>query len=224
MYVAKPPNHANGTIPPHRGGPAARRWLAGAAVLIAAGCSTTGSQPQPLSPTTYPDLASVPPRPVLPDTLAQRHAIQAQLVAARANAEFRAAELAYATGRAAEPPRRPEPPPAGPAVAGPARPRTGGDGTVARAYLDSSLNDIRDRGKLRQFMRRLGREAPDPFGPQTLAQALGIAAVPPPPPDPASRPARAPSANPEPGTPEFFGDVIDGGLGFGGDDPAQTPD
>ena len=224
MYVAKPPNLANGTIPPHRGCLAARRWLACAAVLVAAGCSGTDGQPQPLSPTTYPDLASVPPRPVMPDTLAQRRAIQAQLVAARANAEFRAAELAYATGRAAEPPRRPEPQPAGPAGAAPAPPRTGGDGAVARAYLDSSLNDVRDRGKLRQFMRRLGREAPDPFGPQTLAQALGLTAAPPPPPDPAALPARAPTADPEPGTPEFFGDMLDGGLGFGGDDPAQTPD
>ena len=52
----------------------------------------------------------------------------------------------------------------------------------------AALNDIRDRGKLRQFMRRLGREAPDPAGPQTLAQAVGLADP------PAVRQAEAPWA------------------------------
>jgi hypothetical protein len=59
-------------------------------------------------------------------------------------------------------------------VAAPAAVRPAGDGAIARAYLDSSLNDVRDRGKLRQFMRRIGREAPDPAGPRTVAEALGL--------------------------------------------------
>ena len=54
------------------------------------------------------------------------------------NADRRAAELAYATGRAAEPPPPlPAPSAAPPAAAAPPQP-PGGDGAVARAYLDSS--------------------------------------------------------------------------------------
>jgi hypothetical protein len=183
-------------------------------VALAAGCNPTATGPQPLSPTTYPDLATVPPRPVLTDTLADRQAIQRQLVGARSNAEFRAAELAYATGRTTEPPQRPTPPAAAPVAAAPKLPRPGGDGAVARAYLDSSLNDIRDRGKLRQFMRRLGREAPDPFGPQTLAQAVGLA--------PEPNPSDPAAVEAQPGTIEHFGDFLRGALGFG-DDAADPP-
>ena len=215
VYVAKPPQIANGTIRPHRGGARLRAPGFGVALaLLVAACGQGASGPQPLSPTTYPDLASVPPRPVLPDTLEDRRAIQGELVAARREAEFRAAELAYATGRAADPPRRPPPAAAAPAAAGPKPPKRAGDGLVARAYLDSSLNDIRDRGKLRQFMRRLGREAPDPFGPQTLAQAVGLADE--------TAPPEPVTTEAQPGTIEYFGDFLRGALGFG-DDAADPP-
>ena len=52
------------------------------------------------------------------------------------------------------------------------------------------FNDVRDRGKLRQFMLRLGREAPDPFGPRSLAEALGLQSPPEPPPAPDPAAAR----------------------------------
>ncbi len=218
MYVAKPPKLANGTIPPQAIRDVVRQQafsLSCAVALLAAGCSPASNGPQPASPTTYPDLASVPPRPVL-GTLADRQAIQHQLVAARRDADFRAAELAYETGRAAEPPPRPSPAAAPPTAAAPGPPRPGGGGAVARAYLDSSLNDIRDRGKLRQFMRRLGREAPDPFGPQTLAQAVGLTPTPP------ERGVAA--AGPQPGTFDHFSDFLRGALGFGDDSPDPPPD
>ena len=133
------------------------------------------------SPTTYPDLASVPPRPG-----SGRHAGAApgdpaasSLPIAPERRLRRAAELAYATGRGRSRRRR-RPGAVGRSRRPPRRRRGRRPATarVARAYLDSSLNDIRDRGKLRQFMRRLGREAPDPAGPQTLAQAVGLAPVP----------------------------------------------
>ncbi|MGD9510444.1 MAG: hypothetical protein AB7I59_26130 [Geminicoccaceae bacterium] len=118
----------------------------------------------------------MPPRPVLSDTPAQRQELQASLAAAGAASDRRTAEFLYEIGRGPEPP--PPPPPPAPAAPGLPPPQVGGDGQVARAYLDSSLIEVRDRGKLRQFMRRLTREAPDPAGPRTLAQALGLAAGP----------------------------------------------
>jgi hypothetical protein len=180
------------------------------ALLALAGCDPAPAPPQPASPTTYPDLASVPPRPVLGETPQQRREIQAELVRARQNASRRAAELAYATGRGPEPPPIPTPPPAPPAAAAAPRQPPGGDGAVARAYLDTALNDIRDRGKLRQFMRRMGREAPDPAGPQTLAQAVGLADPP-----PSAKPRRP--GQPEPAPPESFGDYLWGMFGLGED-------
>jgi hypothetical protein len=176
VYVAKTPRLAIWPSPS-----VARRGEllhVGVAVLLLAGCAdgpSSGESPaRPASPATYPDLASVPPRPVLSDTTAQRQQLQASLVSAREAADRRAAEFLYEIGRGPEPP--PPPPPAPPAAPGLPPPEVGGDGRVARAYLDSSLIEVRDRGKLRQFMRRLAREAPDPSGPATLAQALGLVA------------------------------------------------
>jgi hypothetical protein len=80
--------------------------------------------------------------------------------------------------------------------------------------MENSLKDIRDRGKLRQFMRRLEREAPDPIGAQTLAQAVGLAPIP-----NAAKPA---GSGPQPGTLEYFGDYVRGVFGFG-DDPEDPP-
>jgi hypothetical protein len=214
VYLAKQRILANGTIPPQserRDGRCRAGSLCLAAALLIGGCGTSSDAPRPASPTTYPDLASVPPRPQLTDTLADRAAIQAQLVKARQNAEFRAAELAYATGRAAAPPTPPAPPGPPPPRA-PRRPAVAGDGAVARAYLDSSLSDVRDRGKLRQFMRRLDREAPDPFGPQTLAQAVGLAAEP------------GAASEPQPGTAEDFGDFLRDAFGFGDEEADGPPD
>ena len=213
VYVAKPPMSAKGTSMPQGHSGVLRHLACGfacASILLVAACDPASTPPKPASPTTYPDLASVPPRPVLADTLEQRREIQHELAAARNNAERRAAEVAYATGRAAEPPPPlPAPSAAPPAGAAPPQP-PGGDGAVARAYLDSALNDIRDRGKLRQFMRRMGREAPDPAGPQTLAQAVGLADPP-----PSAKPRRP--GQPEPAPPESFGDYLWGMFGLGED-------
>jgi hypothetical protein len=147
------------------------------------------SPARPASPASYPDLADIPPRPKLSETLEQRREMGNQLAAERENAIRRAAEFAYAAGRAAAPPPAPPVGPAAGAAAPPAGPPAG-DASVARAYLDSSFNDVRDRGKLRQFMLRLGREAPDPAGPRSLAQALGLETPPdaPPAPEPAAAP------------------------------------
>lgn len=144
------------------------------------------SPARPLPPGPYPDLASVPPRPQLSYTVEQRQQIANQLVADRENARYAAARLAYATGAATEPPPPPPPPPA-PAPAPPPVPPAAGDAGIAASYLESNLADVRDTGKLRQFMRRLDREAPDPAGPATLAEALGL-----------SRPSDPP-ASPGPG-------------------------
>ena len=78
---------------------------------------------------------------------------------------------------------------------------------IARAYLDSSLTELRDRGKLRQFMRRLAREAPDPAGPRTVVQALGLVATP-----EAGTSARPRLSRPQPQAPnplDRFGDFDD---------------
>ena len=131
------------------------------------------SPARPVPPGPYPDLASVPPRPQLSYTVAQRQEIANQLVADRAHAQYAAAQLAYATGAADAPPAPPEPPPAA-APAPPPPVAAEGDAGIANAYLATNLSDVRDTGKLRQFMRRLDREAPDPWGPRTLAEAVGL--------------------------------------------------
>ena len=59
-------------------------------------------------------------------------------------------------------------------------------------------------------MRRMGREAPDPAGPQTLAQAVGLADPP-----PSAKPRRP--GQPEPVPPESFGDYLWGMFGLGED-------
>ena len=220
VYVAKPPKLANGPIRPQAGSGVLRHLgalLAGSLMLAVSACDPAAppgqSPPLPASPTTYPDLASVPPRPALADTLAERHKIQAQLVGARQDAEYRAAEIAYETGQAAAPPP-PRPTAAAPTPAAPPAGRPAGDGAVARAYLDNSLSDIRDRGKLRQFMRRLDRDAPDPVGAQTLAQAVGLAPIP--------AHAQPPSPWPQPGTLEYIGGYLRGVFGFGDELPDRT--
>ncbi len=77
---------------------------------------------------------------------------------------------------------------------------------IARAYLDNSLTELRDRGKLRQFMRRLAREAPDPAGPRTVVQALGLVATPEADTSaPTAQPAAPPASNPL----DRFGDFDD---------------
>ena len=184
MYLANAPQIANGAF--GSGGSAAGRrrtplslgWGSALSLLLLLGaCEPTtapGKSPaRPASPTTYPDLASVPARPIFSDTLEERSALGNQLAADRENAIRRAAELDYAAGRGPAPP----PAPAVGSAASPAAPPAGppaGDASVAQAYVASSFNDVRDRGKLRQFMLRLGREAPDPAGPSSLAQALGL--------------------------------------------------
>lgn len=190
-----------------------RRAGCGLALLALGGCgggTPSGEAPaQPLSPTTYPDLASVPPRPELQDTTEQRRQLQANLASAGHAADRRAAEIRYETGRGPQPPPLQ---PAGPAAAPPpAAPIVGGDGRIARSYLDSSLTEVRDRGKLRQFMRRMTREAPDPFGPNTVVEALGLVATPP----ADATAAEAQPQVPQPATPqavdprERFGDFSD---------------
>lgn len=193
VYLAKAPPIANGAVGPAHASTWRCGWSAGLGLILLLGAcepATTGGQSpaRPASPTTYPDLASVPSRPVFRDTLAQRGELGRELAADREAALRRAAELDYAAGRGPAPPPIPAaaPAPAAPAAA-PAGPPAG-DSSVARAYVANSFSDVRDRGKLRQFMLRLGREAPDPFGPRSLAEALGLESPPeqPPAPDPAA--------------------------------------
>jgi hypothetical protein len=156
-----------------------RRALARSLALAAllAGCGSGASPPAPASPADYPDLASVPARPNLSYTVEQRQAIGDALVADRANARYRQAELAYATGRSSTPPPAPPAPPPPEPAAGPDPPAAPppGAGPIARGYVDAVLNAAADEGKLRHFMRRLERPIPDPYGPRTVTQAVGLA-------------------------------------------------
>ena len=215
VYVAKPSSSAIAAASEAGMAHVAGRFFMAArpsAPLLA--CSAAGedgrSPSRPASPQTYPDLASVPARPTGLEGLKQRQALQGDLTAAREAANRRAAQLAYEVGRAAEPPPPPPPPAAVPAAAVP-RPQTGGDGALARAYLATSASDIRDRGKLRQFMTRLGREAPDPFGPRTLAEALGLAGQTqaPGPAQPQPEPVGRPRADPLERFGDFSNDELD---------------
>jgi hypothetical protein len=156
--------------------------------LLLAGCQASGppgtSPATPASPTAYPDLASVPPRPQLGYTIEQRREIAAGLVADRANARYREAGLAYATGRADSPPS--EPPVAQPepvAASAPEAPPPAGDGTAARRYVEEALDSAADDDDLDDFVQKIERRIPDPYGPATLTQALGLA------PRPATEPA-----------------------------------
>ncbi len=196
-------------------------------LALLAACQTAAtkpgeSPPRPVPPGEYPDLASVPPRPQLSYTVAQRAAIGNQLVADRANARYRGAELAYATGATKEPPAPPSTTVA-PANAAPPLPITAGDPDVARAYVRSDLIIAADKGKLRQLMRRLEQRAPDPVGPATLTEAVGLTA-------PSTVPAPAAGANPGGDAPTAL-DRLGGLLGLDDDasaaaaakDAAATP-
>ena len=194
------------------------RWRGGlAALMLLAGCQgdpAPGISPAtPATPATYPDLASVPPRPNLSYTIEQRNEIARGLVADRANARHRQAELAYATGRSDTPPPPPPPPPPPAPSAAPAAPEppVPGAADIARDYVDANLNAASDDGELRDFMRRMERKIPDPYGPRTVTQAIGLA-----PPDPAAA---------EEGTLDGFGSFLGGVLGLeatGNDAPSDA--
>lgn len=246
MYVVKPPTAANrADAPGRRVAPRPRPTLrrAGApalalALLLAAGCAAGSGRPgdgpaTPLSPAVYPDLASVPPRPQLGYTIEQRNGIADALVADRANALRRQADLARATGgpagpppepaaaapspadAAAAPPRVDPSPPSAPAPPAAPAPPVAGDGRLARGYVEANLNDIQDNGRLRKFLRRVERPIPDPYGPRTVTQLLGLA-----PEDPAA--ANEGAADALNGFGSFLGGVL--GLeragGGAGDGPA----
>ncbi|MFZ1425208.1 MAG: hypothetical protein WAS21_00390, partial [Geminicoccaceae bacterium] len=89
-----------------------------------------------------------------------------------------------------------------------------GDASIAASYLDTNLSDVRDTGKLRQFMRRLDREAPDPVGPATVAELLGFGG----PSDPPAPPNQAPQQPQDnPATSSVLGGVL------GVDEATSTP-
>lgn len=194
-------------------------------VALLASCQSTApapgdSPPRPVPPGDYPDLASVPPRPQLSYTVEQRRAIGNQLVADRANARYRAAELAYATGATSEPPVPAVADVAQPAGAVPAPVAPVGDPGIARAYVRSDLTIAADRGKLRQLMRRLEQPAPDPVGPASLVEAVGLIApsAVPAPADGAEVPTAAAPSN----ALDRFGDYLGGLLGFDDGAAAST--
>jgi hypothetical protein len=260
VYVVSPPIVANGhvgAITPssaaryatgshdRRGISLQRRMLPMALVLLGllSGCQPAAapepgvSPALPASPTAYPDLASVPPRPRLTYTVEQRREIADELVADRENARYRSEELAYATGRRDTPPA-PLPPPAPPAPAAAPPPAAGpppGDGEIARQYVEASLNEASDDRDLGDFMKRLDRKVPDPAGPGTLVEAVK-AVVPGGPaqgraqPSAEATPAPTPAAPsiaavgvdngepapPQPGALERFGSFLGGVLGLEG--------
>ncbi len=166
------------------------------------------SPARPVPPGPYPDLASIPPRPQLGYTVEQRREIGNQLVADREHARYAAAQLAYATGATTEQPQPPAPPPAA-APAPPPPPSPEGDASIAAAYLDTNLSDVRDTGKLRQFMRRLDREAPDPAGPATIAELLGFGG-------PSDPPTATPQVPEQPRDDATAPNVLGGVLGVDG--------
>jgi hypothetical protein len=264
VYVVNPPSAANdpkraiSSWHPARyatGSPEARGillqrstiggWIL--ALLLLGGCQEpagSGTSPAvPAAPGDYPDLASVPPRPQLSYTIEQRREIADQLVADRENARHREAELAYATGRSDTPPppppaaappapEAPQPAPAAPAAAAPVEPA--GDAAIARAYVDENLNASNTNRRLHRFMRRLERKAPDPYGPASIAEAVGLAgsaepaageAAPPAEAPPAAPPATSGGAEAQPGALQRFGSYLGGILGVEGDtkEPAAAP-
>ena len=200
VYVGKSPQIANGAV-----GLPDRRWsaphaviapmraVAGLALLLLLGACEPAAAPgqspaRPASPASYPDLAERPAAAQLSDTLEQRSEIGNQLAADRENAIRRAAELAYAAGRGRSPAARRR---RVGAAAGAAAPPRWPTSRATRAWREPTWTAAstmsRDRGKLRQFMLRLGREAPDPAGPRSLAQALGLETPPDAPPAPVRR-------------------------------------
>lgn len=214
----QPASHATGPLCRER--TRRRRCAALTVALILGlltGCESSPpagqSPPRPVPPGPYPDLASVPPRPQLGYTVEQRRAIGDQLVADREHARYAAAQLAYATGATTEPPQPPAPPPAAPPAPPPPAPPEG-DASIAAAYLDTNLSDVRDTGKLRQFMRRLDREAPDPVGPATVAELLGFGG-------PGDPPAAARPTPEQPQDDAAAPNVLGGVLGV--DEAAATP-
>lgn len=203
----------------HRGGRRHPAWPAVLLLAALAACAGPESGTSPASPATpaaYPDLARVPARPRLGYTVEQRRELSSGLVADRANARYREAALAYATGRTDTAPTAPPSVAATPApAAAPApAPATPGAATVAASYVDSSLDAASDDGDLNDFMKRIDRNIPDPYGPATVTQLVGIA------PQPPLEPA--PTADAGNGDSGGFGGFLGGLLGVE-DPPAARP-
>ncbi len=72
--------------------------------------------------------------------------------------------------------------PAAPAPAAqPAAPSPAGDAGLAKAYVRSTLDSASDDGDLNDLMKRIERRIPDPYGPRTVTQLVGLAPRPAPP-------------------------------------------
>ena len=190
VNVVDPPETASGADEPVAPAPRARhatpprgraRHRRTAAMLLLALLAParrprrTGREPAPAGPSgRLPDLASVPPRPQLSYTVAQRRrdrqragrrSRQRPLSRRRAGLRHRRHQGAAATAA------RRLPPPASrrAATADPGR----RPGSSPAPTCAADLIIAADKGKLRQLMRRLEQRAPDPVGPATAGRGRG---------------------------------------------------
>jgi hypothetical protein len=83
-----------------------------------------------------------------------------------------------------------------------------GGGDIAQAYVAASLNNAKDKGELKDFMKRLEQPTPNPAGPPSIAAGLGLAG---------SEPALdqgVPKAKPAAGALDQLGGYLGGILGI----------
>jgi hypothetical protein len=152
-----------------------QRCLAGgigmALALLGAGCSGPVSEPAAaeVEAAPYPDLYSVPPPPILSDSLPQRKQLGDALGSDLAMARYQAALVRDELGLAGAPPaaqpptliEEPEPVPGGvPAVPppGPPPPLVAGGGEIAELAVRQQVLTERNNGRLDSFLRIMERQ------------------------------------------------------------------
>jgi outer membrane protein OmpA-like peptidoglycan-associated protein len=143
----------------------------GACLLLGlVACGGSGAEPDAATEAApYPELSTVPPRPRLTYSLAQRRQIAEALVSDRESARYDRAVTRYELGLDELPPpavrprrvEEPEPPPGGvptlPDATAP-RPLVPGGGALAEALVTQQMLADRDNGELRNFLRVLERQ------------------------------------------------------------------
>lgn len=148
----------------------AARWLQAAGIALAslalAGCSV--DQEPDVAAAPFPDLHSVPPRPTVDFTMAQRQEIARALASDRAIAMHDKAAVRAELGLGQPPPgprpariAQPEPPPGGvPGVPPPQPPAPlpPGGGIVAELVVRQQVLVERNNGRLESFTRILERQ------------------------------------------------------------------
>jgi hypothetical protein len=146
-----------GSATGHR--PASRHLVVLAVVATIVGCTDRdGTSSANL---TYPDLRTVPARPVPEDTLAEREAIADDLLRTRAEQNYEREALRYRVGLAPSPPAPPAPVPGSSAAGGAEEEPQGPSDSLAARYLRQQIDRETNQDSLNDFLSNIAQRPVD---------------------------------------------------------------